>query len=1464
MRIVTRLWLLFLLVSVLPLAVFSYLNLRGDEATIRSITLSGISSLADKKVIQIRSYLDEREHDVRLIAMSGRVRLSIASLPGGYAARKTNVKYARETADLHRYFDRYVGGDEKFYDVFLITPQGEIVYTRKQEADLATNLLIGTYRDSQLAQAFRTASMTLEPVISGYEFYAPSSAPALFIAAPILVEGRFKGVFAAQLDTALFYKVARDATGLGESGEVTFAQRDGDGILFATPLKYQEDAELKFHLDHRDDKVAQMFAAVDGESGAGIRTDYRDKEIVAAWHYLPELSWGMVVKIDADEVFASIHNQRIVMIELILGLLLVIGWLAYYFGRQISRPLNDLARSVGNMAMGNLQARADESAPGELGLFAQAFNRMTEKLQDLYHNMEYQVAQRTEELRQSKSLLDTIIANLPAMLFVKRASDLKVEKFNRAAEELTGYAEQEMLGKSDFDLFPREQAESYAATDREVLVSHRLIDIPQESITTRSGEARQLHTRKIGIYDAEGQPTHLLGICLDITEQLRAEDVLKKSRQQALEALEELRYQKFALDQHAIVAITDVQGKITYVNNKFCEISGYSNKELLGQNHRLLNSGVHPKEFFRDMYRTIAGGDVWQGEICNRTKYGHLYWLLTTIVPYMRGNGKPFQYVAIRTDITVRKQAEEVLKRHKQVIDLSNDGFLIVDLQGNVQETNKAYAKMVGYYVDELLGMHISKLEAQQQPEEIKANIEKIMADGFARFETRHRHKDGHELDIEVNVIFMPETRQFASFLRDITELKRARLELQHSRDLLNEAEQMGHLGSWEHDLVRNELRWSDEVYRIFELDPAQFKPTYENFLNVVHPDDSDKVSRAYTQSLQDKNPYDIEHRLKMGDGRIKWVREHCYSDFDTSGKPLRSVGAVQDITAQILTEETLRIAAVTFETHEAIMITDANVNIIRVNSAFTELTGYSAEEVIGKNPRLLSSGRQSKEFYADLWQELKRSGTWSGEMWDRRKDGSVYPKSLTITAVKEESGELAGYVGIFNDITERKHAEEEIRYLAFYDALTKLPNRRLLLDRLHSALSASVRSNQYGAVLFLDLDRFKTINDTLGHNYGDLLLVEVALRIQACVREVDTVSRLGGDEFVILVEELGTDEKSALQKVALIAEKIRASLVAPYQIIGHEVHSSPSIGVSLYCDNDETVEDLLKHADLAMYQAKDSGRNMVRFFDPDMQEAVEARAELEADLRRAVNGNQLQLHYQIQIDSEFRPLGAEALVRWHHPKRGMVPPAQFIPIAEENSLILDVGNWVLDTACRQLAEWSKKELTRELILAVNVSGQQFRMHDFVDNIAAYVRAHRIDPSRLKLELTESVVLSDVADVVAKMHAIKALGVRLSMDDFGTGYSSLSYLKKLPLDQIKIDQSFVRDITTDMNDAVMVQTIIGLAKNFRLNVIAEGVETMEQYEFLKENGCMAYQGYLFSKPLPIKDFAKLLAELPGA
>jgi len=474
---------------------------------------------------------------------------------------------------------------------------------------------------------------------------------------------------------------------------------------------------------------------------------------------------------------------------------------------------------------------------------------------------------------------------------------------------------------------------------------------------------------------------------------------------------------------------------------------------------------------------------------------------------------------------------------------------------------------------------------------------------------------------------------------------------------------------------------------------------------------------------------------------------------------------------------------------------------------------------------------------------------------------GDVHWMQFSNRGIFDEHGQLTEIQSVGRDISDRKRAEDEVQKLAYKDPLTGLSNRRLMLDRLGIALATSARSMQYGALLFLDLDKFKVINDTQGHGDGDLLLIEVAKRITACVREIDTVARQGGDEFVVLVERLGESLEDASRTVAKIAETIRLALAEPYQINNVHIHSSSSIGISLFCGHDKDVDELIKRADMAMYQAKDGGRNRTRFFDPQMQELVEVRATLESDLHNALETDQFELHYQLQVDHENKPIGAEALIRWVHPQRGMISPAHFIPVAEESALILNIGDWVLDEACRQIAVWSTNARMCDLVLAVNISAQQFKQTNFVDQVIAAIHKHGIDPTRLKLELTESVALDDITDVIAKKNLLRQkVGVTLSLDDFGTGFSSLSYLKRLPLDQIKIDQSFVRDITTDKSDAVMVKTIIDMAQNFSLNVIAEGVETEAQLSFLKEHQCMAYQGYLFSKPLPIEQFDALMQD----
>ncbi|MFZ4481975.1 MAG: EAL domain-containing protein, partial [Rhodoferax sp.] len=559
----------------------------------------------------------------------------------------------------------------------------------------------------------------------------------------------------------------------------------------------------------------------------------------------------------------------------------------------------------------------------------------------------------------------------------------------------------------------------------------------------------------------------------------------------------------------------------------------------------------------------------------------------------------------------------------------------------------------------------------------------------------------------------------------------------------------------------------------------------------------------------------------------------------------------VEDITQRRATEQAQRIAASAFESQQGMYVTDAQNVILRVNKLFTEVTGYSADEAVGQTPRMLRSGQHDAAFYAAMWDSIHRLGSWRGEILNRRKNGTVYPQQLSITSVKNEEGLVSHYVAAFQDLTPGKAAEEQIRSLAFLDLLTGLPNRRLLIIRLQQDMIGGERQKHQSALLLLDLDNFRNLNDALGHDQGDRLLQCFARRLRACLREEDTVARVGGDEFGVLLQHLGTDPLEALKRAETVANKILEALRQPNQIDGSEISCTCSIGITLFGEQYENTIEPLKRAELAMYQAKAAGCNTLRFFDPQMQAAVSSRIALEAALREAVARQEFVLHYQPQMTGDGSLAGVEALLRWQVPGRGMVSPAEFIALAEETGLIMPIGAWVLETACRQLALWASAPSMARLSIAVNVSARQFHQDDFADQVMAVLQRTGAPANRLKLELTESLMVANIEGAIARMNTLKEQGVGFSLDDFGTGYSCLYYLKRLPLEELKIDQGFVRDILVDANDAAIARMVIALGDSMGLTVIAEGVETEAQRDLLAGMGCHRYQGYLFSRPLPL-------------
>jgi diguanylate cyclase (GGDEF)-like protein/PAS domain S-box-containing protein len=593
-----------------------------------------------------------------------------------------------------------------------------------------------------------------------------------------------------------------------------------------------------------------------------------------------------------------------------------------------------------------------------------------------------------------------------------------------------------------------------------------------------------------------------------------------------------------------------------------------------------------------------------------------------------------------------------------------------------------------------------------------------------------------------------------------------------------------------------------------------------------------------------------------LGQPRILMTTKFPLWDLD--GSVIGIGGIATDITEARKAESELRIAATAFEAQEGMAVTDDGFKILKINVAFTKITGYSAEQVIGQTVEMLLASDPDRSIYQGMKVFLESEAHWEGELKNRRADGSAYPQHLAVTAVMDAHNRPVNYILRLTDITARKAAEKAIQDLAYNDQLTGLPNRRYLAQHLRRSFSHGNRSKDMGALLFIDLDNFKLLNDSLGHAVGDALLKQVAKRLQACVREGDLLARLGGDEFLVILTRLGENPLEAAARAEAVGEKILAELKEPYHLENTQHYCSASIGITLFREKEAEFEELLTQADISMYEAKHEGRNRLRFFDQPMQRAIEQRAELERALRRGIEKKEFELYYQVQVDRKRQPKGVEALLRWRDPERGLLSPTSFIHVAEETGMIFPIGLTVLEIACEQLLAWKQSPTTQDLSISINVSARQFRQPNFIEEVLKVIAKYAIEPAKLKFELTESSFFENIEEATKALEHLNLFGLKFSLDDFGTGYSSLRHLKQLPIEELKIDQSFVHDIAVDSQDRTIVQTIISMAQHLGIDCIAEGVETEDQLEMLMEDGCNSFQGYLFGRPEPIKEFEAAL------
>jgi diguanylate cyclase (GGDEF)-like protein/PAS domain S-box-containing protein len=839
-------------------------------------------------------------------------------------------------------------------------------------------------------------------------------------------------------------------------------------------------------------------------------------------------------------------------------------------------------------------------------------------------------------------------------------------------------------------------------------------------------------------------------------------------------------------------------------------------------------------------YRVLSadGRVVWIRDIVSMIGYGR--------EPVMRG---------LMIDISEAKQTEEALRlsegKFASVFAQCPDMLVIARLcDGCFLEANPAFVEQIGVSPDEVIGRVPSELNIWGIPDIGQSLLQRLQKGSIRNLEMPFRRSDGRLFTglLSAEPFDLDSTAAVVLVVRDITPLKEAQQQLQMSEEKFAKAFHSspdGLLITRQSDGLLVEV--NDGFSRItgYHSSLSLDRTTLELGIWV----DLNERHQLIEQLSRDGFVKDFTSHIRRRDGQIRLC--------EISARPLPIAGEdcmltiARDITDRQQMQEKLQLAATVFEsTAEGVLITDTRQRINAVNRAFSEITGYSEFEALGETPRLLASGIHDSAFYAAMWYQLTAEGHWQGEISNRRKNGEVYPSWLTISAVRNRHKLITHFVAVFADISSLKQAQARLDYQAHHDPLTGLPNRTLFESRLHGALLHSKEAQSLGAVLFLDLDRFKHINDSLGHPVGDLLLKSIALRLKESLRDIDTVARLGGDEFIILLP--GLQHASDAQAVAT---KLLSSFAAPFQAGEHEFFMSTSIGSALFPTDGSDVATLIKNADAAMYRSKAKGRNRVEHYTRDLTAQASERIALEHELRRAIERDEFTLSFQPKLSLlTQRLVGAEALLRWCHPTFGDVPPERFIPLAEENGMILQIGDWVLDKACQQMHEWNQRYDVFGP-LSVNLAGAQLRQPNLVNRIERLLLQYQLQPGCLQLEITENFIMSQTEEALSVLHRLKKLGVQLAIDDFGTGYSSLSYLKRLPLDILKIDQSFVRGLPDDPHDAAIVRAIIALGRSMQLTVIAEGVETFEQQQFLADEGCEQIQGYLVSLPLRADEFS---------
>ena len=1042
--------------------------------------------------------------------------------------------------------------------------------------------------------------------------------------------------------------------------------------------------------------------------------------------------------------------------------------------------------------------------------------------------------------------------------------DRIVQRCNPAFEKMFGFPPGALIGQS---------TRAYFASDEAWMAAGARVhaDIAETGKYTGEIEYQRLDGTPIwchvsgNLLNPEDPDEGYVWLCEDITE--------KRQATSAMDAL--LREQTLIFERAQVGILFSRDRIILRCNSRFEEILGYSPGELIGQPTRIYyESDESWTDIGNRAYDDIARLGVFNSEECYIRRDGTPFWCHVT-GSMLDQNNPDEGYVWLYEDISARRAAETALLQSNQEYSLIFDNAMIgiSYMRDRVfLRCNRRLEEIFGFPPGGLVGKSSRLLfDSEEEWEETGRRVYNETKNGdFFSGEIRYKRTDGQQICVNARgrVVEQNGEQIWIWTHQDVTRRFRAEEALRKSNAELEQrvAERTSELSQQLHfqqqliETIPGPIFYKDAQARYLGCNSAFANfigTTADNLLgkaphDVAPPELADKYLAADQALFNQPGVQIYESPVRYASGEMRDVLFHKATFTEADGSVGGLVGFMLDITERKRMEERLQQAAMVFDSSaEGVTITAPDGTIVAVNRAFTEITGYSEEEVIGRNPSVLHSGRQDKFFYREMWATIARCGRWQGEVWNTCKDGRVFPERLTISAVKDGAGAVTHYVGVFSDITAIKAAYEQLKHQAHHDPLTGLPNRTLLEDRLHVALQRARRDQKGLALLFIDLDRFKTINDSLGHHVGDRVLCEVSARFNKRVRESDTVARLGGDEFLILMEGIGD-----LAAVSHVAENILQDLRENPISLEQEFFVGTSIGISLFPQDGDDAATLIKHADVAMYRAKERGRNTYEFFTEELTYSSLERFQMETGLRRAIERDELRTYLQPQFSLKTGKLvGAEALVRWQHSTDGLILPGKFIPLAEESGLIVAIGEWVQATACRHWAGWVEAGLNPG-VLSINVSGVEFRRGRIQDTVRKVLDATCLPPALLELEITESAIMSQAENSIRVLHDLRAMGISLAIDDFGTGYSSLAYLKRLPLNKLKVDQSFVRGLPNDAEDCAIARAVIALGHSLQLTIIAEGVETQEQSDFLTREGCDEMQGYLRGKPMPVDEFRR--------